>query len=564
MDMLKCFLSIEVDDQGKPLPESQSFNRELFVGGEFVIGARTGKVKRLSPLNIVQQYPDLVSDYQGQYPVISLSFQDVDGSSYQAIEEGIKDQIVDLYTENYRYLKQYSQAKETLLEDVEKEQLGRYFTGKLSQKDLKSSLRFLSKLLFRHFGKPVYILIDEYDTPINSIYSAYLECKQSNKPEEFATKIAELQKELASVLQLVRGLLRAALKGNPCLKQGLVTGVFRLAKANFFSGLNNVGEYTVLDKDFATSYGFTQQEVNALLDQVPTSTPPEELQRWYNGYTFNNQVFYNPWSIMRYLKTGGTLDYYWIDSGGTQLIESVLTTDDIQQDIQTLISGGTFKSTIIKQIGFTDINNLIGIRSLLLFGGYLNPSVVRGLKKDQYLLSIPNYEVQRIYKQRLSAWVSRKLEIDPAHYESLADTLASGQIEKFIEHLQSFLYASTSFHQTGQRWAEAFYSGFMLGILNYLSDCYIIESERESGLGRPDTVLIPRLDHDADEAIILEYKVGQQVEALPELAAKGLAQIVDRKYSTQVKMHSHVKSILQVSLAFCGKEVAGKYERVDT
>ncbi|MEO1219567.1 MAG: AAA family ATPase, partial [Bacteroidota bacterium] len=396
-----------------------------------------------------------------------------------------------------------------------------------------------------------------------SIYSAYLECKQSNKPEEFATKIAELQKELASVLQLVRGLLRAALKGNPCLKQGLVTGVFRLAKANFFSGLNNVGEYTVLDKDFATSYGFTQQEVNALLDQVPTSTPPEELQRWYNGYTFNNQVFYNPWSIMRYLKTGGTLDYYWIDSGGTQLIESVLTTDDIQQDIQTLISGGTFKSTIIKQIGFTDINNLIGIRSLLLFGGYLNPSVVRGPKKDQYLLSIPNYEVQRIYKQRLSAWVSRKLEIDPAHYESLADTLASGQVEKFIERLQSFLYASTSFHQTGQRWAEAFYSGFMLGILNYLSDCYIIESERESGLGRPDTVLIPRLDHDADEAIILEYKVGQQVEALPELAAKGLAQIVDRKYSTQVKMHSHVKSILQVSLAFCGKEVAGKYERVD-
>ncbi|MEO1219613.1 MAG: AAA family ATPase, partial [Bacteroidota bacterium] len=118
MDMLKCFLSIEVDDQGKPLPETQSFNRRLFVGGEVELD--WGEAKLLKPLTI-SDYPSVMKR-QGQYPVISLSFQDVDGSSYRVIEEGIKDQIVDLYTENYRYLKQYSQAKETLLEDVEKEQ----------------------------------------------------------------------------------------------------------------------------------------------------------------------------------------------------------------------------------------------------------------------------------------------------------------------------------------------------------------------------------------------------------------------------------------------------------
>ncbi|MEM7383137.1 MAG: AAA family ATPase [Bacteroidota bacterium] len=164
MDMLRCFLTIEVDDQGVPIPQEQSLNHKLFAGGEVVIGSQTGKVKQLAPLKIAQQCPDLISDYQGQYPVISLGLKDVRGSSYQEIEEGVKKQITQLYIE-HRYLKQYAQAEASLLEDSQKEQLQRYFKDTLSQKDLKDSLRFLSELLYKHFGKPVYVLIDEYDTP---------------------------------------------------------------------------------------------------------------------------------------------------------------------------------------------------------------------------------------------------------------------------------------------------------------------------------------------------------------------------------------------------------------
>ena len=327
MDMLKCFLTIEVDEQGAPLPQEESLNRKLFVGGEVVIGPKTGKVRQLTPLKIAQQCPDLVSDYQGQCPVISLGLKDVKGSSYQEIEEDVQAQIIELYTE-YGYLKQYIQAEASLLEDSQKEKLQRYFKGRINKKDLKDSLHFLSKLLYKHFGKPVYVLIDEYDAPIND---AYLEFK--NNPGEFS-----------KVLKLFRGLFGAALKSNPYLARGLITGILRIAKANILSDLNNLREYTLFDKRFASSYGFTEQEVDELLAQVPIVTDWAAIQHWYNGYTFGEEVIYNPWSIMCCLSNEGALDYYWLDSGGTHLVDLALLSDEIQEDLQTLVVGGVYGS----------------------------------------------------------------------------------------------------------------------------------------------------------------------------------------------------------------------------
>ena len=269
MDMLKCFLSIEVDKQGKPVSQDQALHRKLFTGGEILVGSETGKLKKLSPLKIAQQYPDLVSDYQGRYPVISLGFKDVKGSSYEEIEAGVKSQIAKLYR-NHAYLEQHLRALETIGARIRKEKLCCYIMGEFDRDDLNSSLLFLSELLKEHFGKPVYILIDEYDTPINSAYLRF-----QDKPREFE-----------KVLELFRNLFGATLKDNPYLEQGLITGILRIAKANLFSDLNNVREYTLLDKKFATCYGFTQQEVNELLDKVPIPTTTEEIRHWYNGYTF--------------------------------------------------------------------------------------------------------------------------------------------------------------------------------------------------------------------------------------------------------------------------------------
>ena len=404
MDMLRRFLSIEVDEQGAPLSQEESLNRKLFVGGEVELDS--GDTKLLEPLKISSDPASM--KYQGKFPVISLGLKDVKGSSYQEIEEDVKKQITKLYAK-HRYLKQYIHPQSSLLEEAQKEQLHHYFKGTLSQGDLKDSLQFLSELLYKHFGKPVYVLIDEYDAPIND---AYLEFK--NNPGEFS-----------KVLKLFRGLFGAALKSNPYLARGLITGILRIAKANILSDLNNLREYTLFDKRFASSYGFSQQEVDQLLDQVPIVTDRAAIQHWYNGYTFGEELVYNPWSIMCCLSNKGKLGNYWLDSGGTKLVDLALLSDDIQKDLQTLTSGKSIVSAIVKQISFEVLQNPVGLFSLLLFTGYLNPTAIPEAE-ELYQLSIPNYEVQHIYKQRLLDWVSKRLPIDLGYYHSLARFLQWG------------------------------------------------------------------------------------------------------------------------------------------
>ena len=306
MDMLKRFLSIEVDEQGAPIPQEESLNRKLFVGGEVVIGPRTGKVKQLAPLKIAQQCPDLVTEYQGQYPVISLGLKEVTGSSYQKIEEKLKMQITTLY-DQYVYLQD-----QAWLTKNQCNRLAKYLEGQIVATDLEGSLQFLSKLLYKHFAKPVYILIDEYDAPINH---AYREFGQTTKEGEKIKK-GKKNKEFEKVLQLFRSLLGAALKSNPYLAQGFLTGILRIAKASLLSELNNMREYTLLDKRFITSYGFLEQEVEELLDQAQIATNKEEIRRWYNGYHFRGQTLYNPFSIMCCLSTEGECAPYWLESGG--------------------------------------------------------------------------------------------------------------------------------------------------------------------------------------------------------------------------------------------------------
>ena len=315
----------------------------------------------------------------------------------------------------------------------------------------------------------------------------------------------------------------------------------------------------MLDKRFASSYGFTQQQVDELLDQVRLRTDRAEIQHWYNGYTFGGEIIYNPWSIMCCLSSEGALDHYWLDSGGTQLIDSVLLADELQEDLQTLVRGEHIVWPIMKQISFEAIQEPVGLYSLLLFSGYLNPAAVQG-GQAIYRLSIPNNEVKYIYEQRLLGWVSRKLRIDPSRYYSLTGLLAVGKVAAFGDRLQELLEDSTSFHQTGVKVSELFYSGFMLGLLSSLSPYYLIESGGESGMGRPDTVLIPKVEH-GDQALVIEYKVGQDLGGLTALAEAGLSQI-GAGYGTQAKSHGHVKKLLQVCLAFCGKQVALKYEQV--
>ena len=562
IDMLRRFLDIEADEQGTPIPLEESVNRKLFVGGEVVIDSQSNKVKQLAPLKIAQQCPALVTQYQGQHPVISLGLKEVTGNSYQEIKTRLCQKLRALFQKHaylidgleadsyhYRNLQSYLNSEEGE-NGIEKEW------------NVTHSLQFLSELLHRHFGRRAYILIDDYDVPVISAYQTF-----KDRPEE-----AE------RVRSLIFRMFGAALKGNEDhLEQGFLTGVVRIAPTTMFSGeLNNTIEYTLLDKAFITAYGFREQEVDELLAKVPIATDRAALRQWYNGYTFREETLYNPFSIMSCLANDGKLKPYWEESGGTRLISSALFSEDIpyrtyapQQSLQILVAGSTILMFGQMQVGFEDFQGSKDISTLLFFGGYLQRTVELEEMWGHYRLAIPNHEARQMYERRLLWWVSDQLQLSATSYQSLVKLLAERQLEAFEQRLAELLQGSRKFIQDLQqgfrpiwgRQGELIYSGLLVSLTRSLSPYYLVESNENSLLSLSEMVLIPQVAH-GDQAMVIAHKVRQDASDLPALAESGLVQLEKKNYNTRVKGHAHVKKLLQIFLAFSGKQVAMKYKEV--
>lgn len=228
-------------------------------------------------------------------------------------------------------------------------------------------------------------MIDEYDTPINEAY-----CKFGDKTE------------FENIFELFRGIFGSCLKGNEYLEKGVITGILRIAKANLFSDLNNVTEYTILDNNFSQFYGFTESAVSELLSHAPVEIEQTQIRDWYNGYKIGEKLLYNPWSIMQCISSK-KLGHYLVDSGGTALIDTVLKSDDIQQDLQRLLENKKVTKYLYKQISLTDINNNKDVFfSLLVFAGYLNAALDNSDEEyPLYSLSIPNKEIRSVYVNRV-------------------------------------------------------------------------------------------------------------------------------------------------------------------
>lgn len=534
LDMIAKFLQIEVDQQGNSLPPEQRVYDKLFVGGEVDLGFVTGE-KKLIGSTKVASYPNIIEKYQGKFPVIQLGFKEVRGNSYQEIEDGVKRQIIKMFT-THKYL-----ADSNLLDDIQKTELTKYLTGNINLGQIKDAVKFLSDILKNHFGSEVYILIDEYDTPINTSYVKF-----------YQTRKVEYQ----LVIDLFQAILGVGFKGNTSLKKGLITGILRVAKANIFSGLNNLTEDCLLDEEFSQFYGFTENEIEELLAKIPIVTSPEQIKQWYNGYYMGGQTIYNPWSIMQCLRHKGICDNYWVDSGGTGLLDKVLLSDKVQEELQMLLEDKPLVKRVVKHIAFDEFETSSTIfYSLLLFAGYLNakPESDDSAKQTQlqkYYLTIPNLELKNIYTDRVITWISQKLSILGGDYYSLIDLLLDKKTDQFMSQLAEYLLKSTSFHDLV---SERDYHNLMGGLLAPLSNRYIVRSNREAGLGRFDHLLIPFWE-EYDTAFIFEYKVSKNKESMESDAAKALAQINNNHYDAEVKNYPFAKSTIKIGMAFWGKE----------
>ncbi|HQS85016.1 MAG TPA: AAA family ATPase [Alphaproteobacteria bacterium] len=528
MTMLEYFFGISVHKDGTINEQEQSKKRDVFA--QLEIGA----------------HPDILETYLGKFPVIFVSFKEIKGKNYEEIENGVRELIYEVFA-THEYLLQSENLSER-----QKNLFHKFIEEDFDLAKLTSSLFHLSEMLHTHFGQKVIILIDEYDTPLNDWYSLQL-ARDTFGSEEDAY--------FQDVLRLFRGIFSKALKGNKHLEKSVVTGILRVAKANLFSGLNNFGEDSILDKKYAPHFGFTEAEVNTLLHKSALDKNPktaQTLKSWYNGYNIGGLTIYNPWSIMNCLENNGEFKAYWVGTASTALIEQALVLDKFQEEMQILIDGGNVEMIADPKMVFSDIKSSPNaLYNLLLFSGYLTTNSIENAKAGMYrcAVRIPNKEIQEVFEVSSMDWITQKLKIDMNEYNAFLDDLLKGNIDAFTQKIKDYLEISASFFATGPKNAELFYNGFILGLVSAVSAQYFVETERESGSGRADLMLIPKNTAKYQNALILEFKFSKSEENLHLLAEQALNQIESKNYKAKIKAHENVVRTLKVGIVFAGKNV---------
>ena len=505
MSMLEYFFSIPVKADGSIDEQMCNHKRNIF--SNMHVGEHVG---------VIQQY-------LAKYPTIFISFKDIKGSSYDQIESAVRNLIYKLYA-SHEYLmfsSKISESKKLLFK--------RFFTEEFNLPQLKDSILYLSEMLHIHFGKNVVVLIDEYDTPMNDWYAGKLA-----SGEEIDSKHDE---HLQEVLGLFRGLFSAALKDNKYLEKGVVTGILRIAKASLFSGLNNFTEDSILDDNYSKHFGFTEEEVSDLLHRSGMDNnigTVAQMKSWYNGYNIGGITIYNPWSIMNWLDSKGVFKAYWVGTASTTLIENALMLDKFQGEIQSLIDGETVDMIADSKMVFGDITSSSNaLYNLLLFSGYLTVADLEQGKSGMYncMVRIPNREILEIFEVSAVQWLSSKFKIEVNEYNDFINDFVAGNVELFISKLKNYIETSASFHSTGPKNAEVFYNGLMIGLIVSVSNKYFVETEKETGAGRADLVIIPKTTAKHDIAFVLEYKVATKTEDLVATANIALEQIKNKNYT---------------------------------
>ncbi len=468
-------------------------------------------------------------EQQGKYPVVFITLKDVKQPNF---ELAIK-KIAVIMAATYRKYRNIFESSKITKDDLD------YVNAILEQKvdrvNLENSIKRLLELLFKYYKKQPILLIDEYDTPIQEGY---------------------LKGYYQELIEFFRNFLSEPLKDNTLLNRAILTGILRVSKESLFSGLSNVETYSILDSNYAEYFGFTEIEVNELLTKAKILGNLEQTKEWYNGYIFGGNTIYNPWSIIKFIKSEGDLGPYWIHTSGNELIKELVIKSDFstKEKISQLIKGYSIKEIIDEHIVFKDLEKNQGaIWSLFLMTGYLKAMQVNvnAYGYEECELAIPNKEIETLYIRIIQEWLSGSRGI--VWYQDLWSALIHGKVEVFESSLQDILLEMASYHDTGENTQEIFYQGLMLGIVCGLKDLYEIKANRESGTGRYDLALIPK--DLKNIGIVMEFKAinKKQLNLLGE-ATKALNQIKKLQYDKELRSRG-VTRIYSMGIAFSHKNI---------
>ena len=467
---------------------------------------------------------------QGRYPVIFLSFKDQKHFNFNNLEESISILISHLFRD-YEYL-----LDSEKLSELDKKELMRYMAKEASVIEYSGGLSVLMKFMYKHYNEKIIVLIDEYDVPLQEAFiRGYYE----------------------EALVLVRNILTAALKDNVYLEKALVTGILRVAKESIFSGLNNLQVHTILSYKFNDKFGFEENEVIDLLKYYDLESKKDEVKNWYNGYMFGGKVIYNPWSVLNYIDNNeqGFMPY-WINSSGNELIKRLLSrgTKETKECLEELIKGNAITKIVDDHIVMKDVDeDEENIWSFLTMSGYLKPvkqELIRGKIKCD--LKIPNEEVHIFYENLIEKWFKESLTSQ--NYNTMLKALITKDIETFDEIFTEFIMRNMSYFDVSGKEPEKVYHAFVLGMIVSLNNEYEVKSNKESGYGRYDVMLIPR---DASNlGIIIEFKRIKETNSktIKTGIEEALKQIEENKYEAEL-IDRGVGDILKLAIVFKGKKV---------
>ena len=474
---------------------------------------------------------------QGTYPVINLSFANIKEKDYKTTRKKICELLTNLYAK-YSFLLNTDLLYETEITYFKR------VSEFMDDSDASLALHQLSNYLYRYYGKRVIILLDEYDTPMQEAY------------------IHGYWNEL---VYFTRSLFNATFKTNPWLERGLMTGITRVSKESIFSDLNHLEIVTTTSNKYATSFGFTEQEVFEALEQYNLSEVKSEVKRWYDGFIFGTQAdMYNPWSILNFIEKK-QFTTYWANTSSNSLVGNLLKEGNhkIKKQFELLLNGNSIRVPMDEQIVYNQLDtNDCAIWSLLLASGYLKvlsydrAELLMPYEEVHYVLTLTNYEVNRMFYTMVRDWFRNSQD-----YNDFVQALLCDDLDAMNEYMNRVALQTFSYFDTGKQAhgaePERFYHGFVLGLMVELQNRYIITSNQESGFGRYDVVLEPRVPNK-DDAIILEFKVKnkRKEKTLEETVAIALKQIEEKQYATQLMNHGISKDRIRTyGFAFEGKTV---------
>ena len=459
---------------------------------------------------------EICEQYMGKYPVIFLSLKSVEGLSYEDARYRITE-LAGREAQRFSFL-----SESDKLSDNEKEQyqaIVALHNGKYSMDEniLTSSIYILSHLLHRHYGQKTVILLDEYDVPLDKAF-------QNGYYRE--------------MVSLIRGLFGMALKTNDSLQFAVLTGCLRISKESIFTGFNNFEVLSVLNVPYDESFGFTDNEVEKLLDDYTFSDHYPEVKEWYDGYHFGNTDIYCPWDVIRYCKSlcadpNAMPEDFWSNSSGNAIVRRFIDKADVQtkNEIERLIAGECIEKEISLELTYDELDKSIeNLWSVLFTTGYLTHQ--GRTESGKYRLTIPNREIKNLFIKKIREWFSDVSRNDGKKLEEFSNAFLEKNPEKIEQIFGDYLWNTISIRDTAvaKEKKENFYHGILLGLLGYKAT-WLTKSNAESGTGYSD-ILVEVPDNRTGIVIELKYAENGDMDAA---CAKALEQIEEKDYVDRLR-----------------------------